>query len=117
MWLLKRLAPRFRTIADFREDYGPVIKKVCARFIKVCRKLGLLEMADVAIDGSKRKAVSNRDKTFSKAKVEWRRKQLEKSASRYLSQLDAADRQDQTEAITLARLQLAIRSAGRGQSG
>ena len=106
MWLLQRLAPDFKTIADFRKDNGPAIKKVCARFIEVCRKLDLLKTASVAIDGSKFKAVNNRDKNFTKAKVERRRKQLEESVSRYLSQLDTADLQEQTEAITLKRIRL-----------
>ena len=56
--------------------------------------MGLLTTASVAIDGSKFKAVNNRDKNFTRAKVERRRAQLEESAARYLSQLDAADRQD-----------------------
>jgi len=106
MWLLQRLAPDFKTIADFRKDNGPAIKKVCAGFIEVCRKLDLLKTASVAIDGSKFKAVNNRDKNFTKAKVERRRKQLEASVSRYLSQLDTADFQEQTEAITLKRIRL-----------
>jgi transposase len=106
MWLLQRLAPDFKTIADFRKDNGPAIKKVCARFIEVCRKLDLLKTASVAIDGSKFKAVNNRDKNFTKAKVERRRKQLEESVSRYLSQLDTADLQEQTEAITLKTIRL-----------
>ena len=106
MWLLQRLAPDFKTIADFRKDNGPAIKMVCARFIEVCRRLDLLKTASVAIDGSKFKAVNNRDKNFTKAKVERRRKQLEESVSRYLSQLDTADLQEQTEAITLKRIRL-----------
>jgi transposase len=106
MWLLQRLAPDFKTIADFRKDNGPAIKKVCAGFIEVCRKLDLLKTASVAIDGSKFKAVNNRDKNFTKAKVERRRKQLEANVSRYLSQLDTADFQEQTEAITLKRIRL-----------
>lgn len=106
MWLLQRLAPDFKTIADFRKDNGAAIKKVCARFIEVCRKLGLLQKASVAIDGSKFKAVNNRDKNFTKAKVERRRKQLEESVSRYLSQLDTADLQENTTAITLKRIRL-----------
>jgi len=106
MWLLQRLAPDFKTIADFRKDNGPAIKKVCAQFIEVCRKLDLLKTASVAIDGSKFKAVNNRDKNFTKAKVERRRKQLEESVSRYLSQLDTADLQEQSTAITLKRIRL-----------
>src|SRR5260370_33006002 len=42
MWLLGRLAPDFKTIADFRKDNGPAIKKVCARFVELCRRMGLL---------------------------------------------------------------------------
>src|SRR5438105_397283 len=70
MWLLGRLAPDFKTIADFRKDNGPAIRKVCARFVAVCREMGLLAKASVAIDGSKFKAVNNRDKNFTQAKVE-----------------------------------------------
>ncbi len=106
MWLLQRLAPDFKTIADFRKDNGTAIKRVCARFMEVCRKLGLLTKASVAIDGSKFKAVNNRDKNFTKAKVERRRKQLEESVSRYLSQLDTADLQESSTAIALKRIRL-----------
>lgn len=49
-------------IADFRKDNGPAIRRVCAQFVELCRKLGLLTKASVAIDGSKFKAVNNRDK-------------------------------------------------------
>ena len=106
MWLLERLAPDFKTIADFRKNNGPALKKVCARFVELCRKLGLLKTASVAIDGSKFKAVNNRDRNFTKAKVERRRTQLEESVSRYLSQLDSADLQEESEAITLKRARL-----------
>jgi transposase len=104
MWLLGRLAPDFKTIADFRKDNGPAIKKVCARFVEVCREMGLLAKASVAIDGSKFKAVNNRDKNFTQAKVERRRKQLEESVARYLAQLDSADRQDPSEVVTLKKM-------------
>ena len=80
MWLLGRLAPDFKTIADFRKDNGAAIKKACAQFIELCRLLGLLAKASVAIDGSKFKAVNNRDKNFTQAKIERRRKQLEEGA-------------------------------------
>ena len=106
MWLLQRLAPDFKTIADFRKDKGKAIRNACAQFIEVCRKLDLLKTASVAIDGSKFKAVNNRDKNFTKAKVEWRRKQLDESVARYLSQLDTADLQESSTAITLKRIRL-----------
>ena len=99
MWLLGRLAPDHKTVADFRKDNGPAIRKVCARFVELCREMGLLTTSSVAIDGSKFKAVNNRDKNFTRAKVERRRAQLEESVARYLSQLDTADRQPATEAL------------------
>jgi transposase len=99
MWLLGRLAPDHKTIADFRKDNGVALRKVCARFIELCREMGLLATTSVAIDGSKFKAVNNRDKNFTRAKVERRRAQLEESVARYLSQLDTADRQEPTETL------------------
>jgi hypothetical protein len=106
MWLLGRLVPDHKTIADFRKDNGGAVKKVSARFVELCRRLGLLAKASVAIDGSKFKAVNNRDKNFTSAKVERRRKQLEESVSRYLSQLDTADLQDPSEALTLKKVRI-----------
>jgi transposase len=99
MWLLGRLAPDHKTIADFRKVNGLGLGKVCARFVELCREMGLLATASVAIDGSKFKAVNNRDRNFTRAKVERRRAQLEESVARYLSQLDTADRQEPTEAL------------------
>jgi hypothetical protein len=99
MWLLGRLAPDHKTIADFRKDNGLALRKVCARFVELGRAMDLLATASVAIDGSKFKAVNNRDKNFTRAKVERRRAQLEESVARYLSQLDTADRQEPTEAL------------------
>jgi transposase len=99
MWLLGRLVPDHKTIADFRKNNGRAIRKVCARFVELCREMGLLAKASVAIDGSKFKAVNNRDKNFTRAKVQRRRAQLEESVARYLSQLDTADRQEPTEAL------------------
>ncbi len=93
MWLTGRLVPDHKTIADFRRDNGPAIKRVCAQFVALCRKLGLLAKASVAIDGSKFKAVNSRDNNFTKGKLERRLAQIEESVARYLSQLDTADRQ------------------------
>ncbi|HEY6601044.1 MAG TPA: transposase, partial [Xanthobacteraceae bacterium] len=72
MWLLGRLAPDHKTIADFRKDNGAAVRKVCARLVELCRDMGLLTTTSVAIDGSKFKAVNNRDKNFTRAKVERR---------------------------------------------
>src|SRR5450432_2533236 len=99
MWLLGRLVPDHETVADFRKDNGPAIRKVCVRFVELCRRMGFLATASVAIDGSKFKAVNNRDRNFTRAKVERRRAQLEESVARYLSQLDTADLQEPSEAL------------------
>ena len=99
MGLTGRLVPDHKTIADFRKDNGKAIRQVCARFVDLCRQMGLLATASVAIDGSKFKAVNNRDKNFTRGKVERRRAQLEESVARYLSQLDTADRHEPTEAL------------------
>jgi transposase len=99
IWLLGRLVPDDKTIADFRKDNGSAIRKVCAQFVALCRDMGLLTKASVAIDGSKFKAVNNRDRNFTRAKVERRRSQLEESVARYLSQLDTADLQEPSEAL------------------
>src|SRR5476649_2432157 len=93
MWLTGRLVPDHKTIADFRKDNGPAIKKVCARFVELCRKMGLLTKASVAIDGSKFKAVNSRDNNFTQGKMERRLAQIEESVARYMSQLDTTDRQ------------------------
>src|SRR5262252_6305786 len=99
MWLLGRLVPDHKTVADFRKDNGPAIRQVCVRFVELCRQMGLLVTASVAIDGSKFKAVNNRDKNFTRGKMERRLAQIEESVARYLSQLDTADRQEPSEAL------------------
>jgi transposase len=93
MWLTGCLAPDFKTIADFRKDNGPAIRKVCGEFIVVCGRAGLLAATTVAIDGSKFKAVNSRDRNFTKAKIARRLEQIEASIERYLSELETADRQ------------------------
>ena len=92
MWLTGRLMPDFKTIANFRRDNGPAIRKVCRQFIVLCRQLNLFTQALVAIDGSKFKAVNNRDKNFTSAKMQRRMAQIEESIARYLVALDTADR-------------------------
>ena len=99
MWLVGRLAPDHKTIADFRKDNGGAIRQVCARFIVLCRAMDLLTEASVAIDGSKFKAVNNRDKNFTRDKMDRRMSQIEESVARYLQQLDTADRQEPSEAL------------------
>ncbi len=94
MWLTGRLAPDFKTLADFRKDNGVAIRAVCAQFVGLCRKLKLFTHAVVAIDGSKFKAVNNRDKNYTVAKVTGRMEQVEASIARYLRALDRADREE-----------------------
>lgn len=97
IWLLERLTPDFKTIANFRKDNGKAIRKVCAQFVALCRQLNLLTEATVAIDGSKFKAVNNRDNNFTTNKINRRREQIEASIERYLSALETADRQEQAD--------------------
>jgi len=94
MWLTGRLAPDFKTIADFRKDNGGAIRAVCSQFVVLCRALGLFTRAVVAIDGSKFKAVNNRDKNYTVAKVTGRMDQVNGSIARYLRALDQADRDE-----------------------
>src|SRR5712672_4490756 len=81
MWLLGRLIPDHKTVADFRKDNGPAIRKVCARFVELCREMGLLTKASVAIDGSKFKAVNSRDNNFTQGKIKRSQKQIEESVA------------------------------------
>jgi transposase len=94
MWLTGRLRPDFKTIANFRKDNGRAIRNVCRQFVVLCQKLDLFAQTVVAIDGSKFKAVNNRDRNFTNAKVKRRLEQIEESIARYLSQLDTADRHE-----------------------
>lgn len=94
MWLTGRLMPDFKTIARFRKDNGKAIRNVCRQFVVLCQKLGLFSEALVAIDGSKFKAVNNRDRNFTSAKLQRRMDEIESSINRYLTELDTADRQE-----------------------
>lgn len=95
MWLLNRLAPDFKTIADFRKDNGSAIKAACRQFMMICKQLNLFAESLIAIDGSRFKAVNNRDRNFTKAKVKRRIAAIDKSLDRYLDQLASFDRQEQ----------------------
>ncbi|MDB5825032.1 MAG: transposase [Herminiimonas sp.] len=98
MWLTGRLAPDFKTIANFRRDNGVGIRNVCRQFVLLCRNLDLFTQQLIAIDGSKFKAVNSRDRNFTKAKVRARLQQIEESIERYLSMLDTIDRTEPAEA-------------------
>ena len=98
MWLTGRLMPDFKTIANFRKDNGPAIRRVGRQFVMLCRQLDLFSEALVAIDGSKFKAVNNRDRNFTSAKLQRRMEEIESSINRYLKELDTADRQEPSAA-------------------
>lgn len=91
IWLTGRLMPDFKTIANFRKDNGTAIRKVCSQFVILCHQLNLFSDAMVAIDGSKFKAVNNRDRNYTANKIDRRRQQIETSIARYLSALETAD--------------------------
>jgi len=109
MWLIERLTPDFKTIADFRRDNGKAIRNVCRQFIVLCRKLDLFADSIIAIDGSKFKAVNNRDRNFTSAKLKARMAQIEESIDRYLEAMNTADRiQSETAKPQAARLSTKI---------
>jgi transposase len=106
MWLTGRLMPDFKTIANFRKDNGKAIRRVCRQFIVLCRELNLFSEALVAIDGSKFKAVNNRDKNFTTAKMKRRMAAINESIERYLKSMDTADRAEpEVAALKKGRLQ------------
>jgi len=94
MWLTQRLAPDFKTIANFRKDNGKAIRNVCRQFVVLCQQLDLFSDAVVAIDGSKFKAVNSSDRNFTDAKLKRRMQEIEANITRYLTELDSADRQE-----------------------
>ncbi|PRY77275.1 transposase [Yoonia maritima] len=97
MWLMGRLAPDHKTLADFRRYNATAIKKTCAQFVELCRRVGVLGGGCVAIDGSKFKAVNNRDRNFTPRKIALRIGHLEQSAARYLEEMTRVDRQEARE--------------------
>ena len=104
MWLTGRLIPDHKTIADFRRDNSVAIRKTCARFVELCRRMGVFNCASVAIDGSKFKAVNNRDRNFTAGKIKLRISHLEDSAARYLEEMARTDRKEQSQ-IQVAKIE------------
>jgi len=109
MWLTGRLVPDHKTIADFRRQNGPAIRKTCAQFVDLCRRVGVLKGAVVAVDGSKFKAVNNRDRNFTKGKIASRLAHLEAEVGRYIEEVDRIDRQE----TGAARVEQAAHLIGR----
>ena len=94
MWLTGRLMPDFKTIANFRKENTKALRGVCREFVVLCRNLDLFSDALIAIDSSKFKAVNNRDRNFTVAKMKRRLEQIEKSIDRYMEAMETADRQE-----------------------
>lgn len=109
MWLTGRLVPDHKTIAEFRRQNGPAIRKTCAKFVDLCRRIGVLKGEVVAVDGSKFKAVNNRDRNFTKGKIASRLAHLEAEVGRYIEEADRIDRQE----TGVARAERATHLSGR----
>ena len=114
MWLTGKLAPDFKTIADFRRDNAEAIRRACVAFVEICRGLGLLAGGVVAVDGSRFKAVNTRDRNFTPGAVRRRIEQAEASIARYLEALDTADRQEgETAGLRTSRIKDRLASLRR----
>jgi len=94
MWLLERLSPDFKTIADFRKDNSLGIKNTCRTFIDLCRQMKMFTDTVIAIDGSKFKAVNNSKKNYTPSKLKFHIDRFEKHLATYLKQLDDADKNE-----------------------
>lgn len=97
LWLLNRLAPDFKTIADFRRDNRDALGRVCRAFVQFCRRQGLFGAELVAVDGSKFSAQNSPQKAFTTAQIEREAKRLGERIAKYLADLDAADADEKTE--------------------
>ena len=95
MWLLERLAPDFKTIADFRKDNSKGIKNTCRSFIGLCRQMNMFTDVMVAIDGSKFKAVNSKENNYTPKKLQFHIARVEKHIDEYLKQLDDSDKEDE----------------------
>ena len=113
MWLLGRLRPDFKTVANFRRANGKAIQKVCSKFVQLCREFGLFSQALIAVDGSKFKACNNRDKNFTPAKMKRRVEEIEKSIDRYFARLDRVDKEEPGSKDQTQKLQEKIASLKR----
>ncbi len=109
MWLLGRLAPDFKTIADFRKDNSMAFQATCKAFVQFCRQASLISGELVAIDGSKFQAVASLRKHLSVEKLKRQQAKLEKHIAQYLAQLDEGDAQDAQETIDRAAVKQALR--------
>ena len=94
MWLLKKLSPDFKTIADFRKDNKKAIKQVCREFTLLCKRLELFGGELIAIDGSKFRAVNSKKRNFSEAKLKKAIREIDEKINGYLIELDDNDKEE-----------------------
>lgn len=94
IWLLRRLTPDFKTIADFRRVNRASFRQVFREFVALCRELELFGRELVAVDGTRIKAVNSRERNFTKAKLEKALAASDERLARYLKRLDEADAED-----------------------
>jgi hypothetical protein len=107
MWLLGRLMPDFKTIADFRKNNGKGIRSVCRQFVEMCRQMSMFSESLFAIDGSKFKAVNNKSKNYTTSKVQFHIDRVEKSIQKYLIQMDSQDKGKMETSNTVSTTKLA----------
>lgn len=107
MWLVERLSPDFKTIADFRKDNSKGIKNACKQFVELCRQMNMFSDAVVAIDGSKFKAVNNRARNYTPKKVKFHIERVEKSIQQYLSSMDTQDKDEKINSNKVSEAKLA----------
>jgi transposase len=109
MWLLRRLTPDHKTIANFRKDNARALPGVFREFTRVCRELNLYGGELVGIDGSKFRAVNSADRNFTEAKLTKRLQWIEEKIAKYLAALQAEDEADSNESeVSAAELQAKI---------
>ncbi len=92
MWLMKKLTPDFKTIADFRKDNIHCVKDVFKEFVKLCISLDLYGAKCIAVDGTKFKAVNSLDKNFNRKNLAYRMKTIDEHVSKYLAEIEEEDR-------------------------
>ena len=94
IWLLRQLKPDFKTIADFRRDNRGAFRAVFRQFVRLCRELDLYRRELLAVDGTRLKAVNNRDRNFTRAKLKTQLQRIDERLDRYLDQMNQTDEDD-----------------------
>lgn len=108
MWLINRLTPAFKTIADFRKDHARAIVGVCRAFIRFCREQSLFGAELLAIDGTKIAAVASRKQVITPEKIAKMNEAIDRKVAEYLAAMDEADRQEPAAASTQANVAAAV---------